>query len=129
MRDLACLSCTMAALLAATPAAAQTFKCVDGAGKTTYSSTRCADLGLKDSGEVRDRLNVSPAYKPPAVAPSAPPKNSAAPSAVPSALPQNAAPTGPPGVAAQGSPAEADRRCFTVKTPTGTSTRCNEKQD
>jgi len=44
-------------------ASAQTYKCLDSAGKVTYSSTACADLGLRDGGEVRDKLNLSPAQK------------------------------------------------------------------
>jgi hypothetical protein len=37
---------------------AQVFKCADAAGDITYSSTRCGAMGLKDAGEIRDRLTV-----------------------------------------------------------------------
>ena len=42
--------------------------------RDSYSSTECSALGLKDAGEVKDRLNTSPAYRPPpgSAAPSAP---------------------------------------------------------
>jgi hypothetical protein len=113
MNRIASVFCSVAALLAGGDAAAQTFKCLDQAGKTTYSSTRCAELGLKEAGEVQDRINVSPAYRPPP-APASPPKASA--------------PAAAPSEAAQAKPAEPERRCFTVKTAKGNVTRCGEKQ-
>jgi len=56
--------------------AAQTFKCTDAAAKITYSSTKCSELGLKDAGEVKDRVSVNPAYGPSSKAPQAPPPGS-----------------------------------------------------
>lgn len=110
------------ALLASAGAGAQqaTYKCTDKAGKVTYSSTECHLLGLKGQGEVVDRMNTSPAYKPPAGASA--PKAPAAASA-----PKPAAKAAEP--AATGSEDEADpnRRCFKVKTATGFATRCNER--
>src|SRR5258707_13786154 len=53
------------ALLLSGELAAQTFKCTNAAGKITYSGVKCSELGLKDAGEVKDRLNVNPAYHPP----------------------------------------------------------------
>ena len=103
------LALAAATLLLPGAAAAQTFKCTNAAGKITYSNTKCSDLGLRDAGEVRDRLNVNPAYRPP-----------------PGAFNprQPAAPAEPPKAAEPKKPPE--RRCFTVKTPTGTATRCND---
>src|SRR3982074_1831252 len=54
------------ALLLSGELAAQTFKCTNAAGKITYSGVKCSELGLKDAGEGKDRLNVNPAYRPPA---------------------------------------------------------------
>lgn len=98
--------------------AAQTFKCTDAAGKITYSGKQCSDLGLKDAGEVKDRLNVQPAYQPsPAQAEGRRPPADRAPA------PEARAPV-PPADAEE--PATRDRRCFTVKTPKGNVTRCND---
>ena len=107
------------ALLLSGELAAQTFKCRDAAGKITYSGTNCSDLGLKDAGEVKDRLNVNPAYRPPPEirSPSSSPR-------APAQKPQN---TDAPAAAAE--PADPERRCFTVRTPKGNVTRCNDKPD
>ena len=93
-------------------ASAQTYKCLDAAGKVTYSSTDCAALGLRDGGEVRDKLNLSPAQKvsPPQAAP----------------VPERPQPPGASQAAGAaggkaGAPAP-ERRCF--KTAKGT--RCND---
>jgi len=91
-------------------ASAQTYKCLDAAGKVTYSSTACADLGLRDGGEVRDKLNLSRAQKVeprPTPPPSRPPAAAAA-----------AAKDGRASAEAQ----DPARRCF--KTAKGT--RCND---
>ena len=98
--------------------AAQTFKCTHAAGKITYSGTKCSELGLKDAGEVKDRLNVNPAYRPPARAIESPP------SPAPAAKTRN---TEPPAAAAE--PAKPERRCFTVRTAKGSVTRCNDNPD
>lgn len=114
-----------AALLSGT-AAAQTFKCVDAAGKVTYTNGKCGDLGLKNAGEVPDHLNMNPAFRPSPSAPLQP----QAPSA-PAPAPSTPAAAPPAGSAApgEGNSSEANRRCFTVKTPTGNVTRCNERPD
>ena len=91
--------------------AAQMFKCSDAAGKISYSSTECSALGLKDAGEVKDRLNTSPAYKPPPGSTSRPAAEAPAPSA-----PEPAA--DPP-----------ERRCFTSTVKGRSVTRCNDKPD
>ena len=106
------------ALLLSGELAAQTFKCTDAAGKITYSGTKCNELGLKDAGEVKDRLNVNPAYRPPAPVIGSP--RASAPAAAPEAA--NA-----PAAAAE--PANPERRCFTVRTAKGNVTRCNDKPD
>ena len=108
-------------LLVSCDLAAQTFKCTNPDGKITYSGTKCSDLGLKEAGEVKDRVNVTPAYRPPPGAvESRPPPAPAAPAAK--------APVQEAPVAAE-EVANPERRCFTVKTPKGNVTRCNEKPD
>ena len=99
--------------------AAQTFKCTNAVGKITYSGTKCSELGLKDAGEVQDRLNVEPAYRPPARAIESP-----RPPAPAAEVPRTETP------AAGAEPATAERRCFTVATAKGKKvTRCNDKPD
>ena len=105
------------ALLLCHELAAQTFKCTSAAGKITYSSMKCSDLGLKDAGEVKDRLNVNPAYRPPVRAIVSPPP-------APAAKAQNAEIP-----SAEAEPADPARRCFTVRTAKGNVTRCNDKTD
>jgi len=105
------------ALLVCHELAAQTFKCTSAAGKITYSSMKCSELGLKDAGEVKDRLNVEPAYQPPARAIAPPPPAPAA----------NAPNTETPAAGAE--PATPERRCFTLRTAKGNVTRCNDKPD
>ena len=104
-------------LLATGELAAQTFKCTNEAGGVTYSNTKCNELGLKDAGEVKDRVTVTPAYKPSAGATNLP--RSPAPTAA-----SNAPNIGTPAPAA--TPAEPDRRCFVVKTAKGYVSRCND---
>ena len=104
------------AMLVCHSAAAQLFKCVDAGGKTTYSSSKCSELGLKDGGEIRDRLQVTPAPPPSA-------RRAATPTPAP-------APQVQPKPAAAEEPAKPERRCFTVKNAKGgTFTRCNDKPD
>ena len=107
------------ALLLSGELAAQTFKCTNAAGKITYSGTKCSELGLKEAGEVKDRLNVNPAYRPPARAIGSP--SSPAPAA-------KAPNTEMPAAAAEEAP-DPERRCFTVRTAKGNVTRCNDKAD
>ena len=98
------------AMTLAASASAQMYKCVSAAGKVTYSSSTCASLGLKDAGEVRDQLNLSPAQR--VVPLNSPPPAGAAPAA---------SATG--GAGATAKPAtEPERRCF--KTAKGM--RCND---
>jgi len=118
MNEIAKLILAVSASLLSGELAAQTFKCTDAAGKITYSGTKCSELGLKDAGEVKDRLNVNPAYRPPARAIASPP--SPAPAA-------NAPNTETPSAGAE--PAIPERRCFTVHTAKGNVTRCNDKPD
>ena len=109
-----------AALLLSGELAAQTFKCTNAAGKITYSGTSCKELGLKDAGEVKDRLNVNPAYKPPPAATKAP---------VPSKPGVQSAPPSADAPAAAES-ANPDRRCFTIQIAKGkVVTRCNDRSD
>jgi len=101
-------------LCCAQAAAQQMYKCKDAAGKITYASRECKDIGLSSAGEVKGRASIAPAYKAPKSPAAARPK---------------------PAAAAQGAPAAADaaktpeRRCFTVKTAKGTATRCNDVPD
>ena len=102
-------ACLSVALLLPGVAAAQVYKCVDAAGKISYTSGQCSALGLKDAGEVGDRINVSPAYRPPAG------YRRPAPSAEPPAQAQQPA----------AEEAQPERRCFT----TAKGTRCNDKPE
>ena len=120
MNGIAKLILAASALLLSGGLAAQTFKCINAAGKITYSGTNCSELGLKDAGEVKDRLNVNPAYRPPAPELRSP--RSSAPAAA-SQAPNADAP------AAAAEPANPERRCFTVHTANGNVTRCNDKPD
>jgi hypothetical protein len=115
MKEIAKWIFAACALLLSGELAAQTYKCTDAAGKITYSGKKCSELGLKDAGEVKDRLNVNPAYRPPVS--ETRPERSSAPAA---AAPNTVAP------AAAEEPAAPDRRCFTVKTAKGNVTRCND---
>ena len=105
----------VSALLLLGELAAQTFKCTNAAGKVTYSGIKCSELGLKDAGEVKDRLNVNPAYRPPARAIESPPSPAPAAKAPSTEMP-----------AADAEPAKGERRCFTVHTAKGNVTRCND---
>ncbi len=120
MNGIAKLIFAASALLLSGELAAQTFKCTNAAGKITYSGTNCSELGLKDAGEVKDRLNVNPAYRPPA-----PEIRSQRPS-TPAAASEAPNPDTP---AAAAEPANPERRCFTVHTAKGNVTRCNDKPD
>ena len=111
----------IAALLVAQQAAAQMYKCADKAGKITYSSARCSDIGLKDAGEIRDRLQVTPA--PPAPQPYAPPPARPAPPAVSGPVVQPEAPK--PAAAAE--PPTPEKRCFTTNVGGKSVTRCNDR--
>src|SRR6266436_8594647 len=109
MNEIAKLVLAASALLLSGELAAQTFRCTNAAGKITYSSMKCSELGLKDAGEVKDRLNVEPAYQPPARAIAPPPPAPAA----------NAPNTETPAAGAE--PAAPERRCFTVRSEEHTS--------
>jgi hypothetical protein len=95
-------------------AAAQTFKCTDKAGKISYTNRPCNQLGLKDGGEVRDMIQITPAppastYRPPSrqtpVADDPPKPAAAAPE--PEKLPE--------------------KRCFTTNVGGKSVTRCNDR--
>src|SRR5258705_11995034 len=64
MKAIAKLILGVSVLLLSGEIAAETFKCTNADGKITYSGKKCSDLGLKDAGEVKDRLNVNPANPP-----------------------------------------------------------------
>src|SRR4249920_4126287 len=113
MKNIAKLTMAACALLLSGGLAAQTFKCTDAAGKITYSGKKCSELGLKDAGEVKDRLNINPAYQPPA-------QNERARSPSAPAPAQEAQTTATPAPAEEAPP---ERRCFTVKTAKGNVTR------
>jgi hypothetical protein len=117
MKAIAKLILGVSILLVSGELAAQTFKCVDAAGNITYTGRKCSDLGLKDAGEVKDRLNVNPAFIPP-VRRSAPPAPAPAPAAQSAGVPATPAES-----------AQPERRCFVVKTAKGNVTRCNDTPD
>jgi len=94
----------------------QMYKCKNAAGRITYSGSECKDLGLTSAGEIKGEASVMPSQ----VAPS----SSAAPAPAPARRPRreearSQAPEEPP-------PAAPERRCFTVKTAKGNTTRCND---
>jgi hypothetical protein len=92
-------------------AAAQPFKCTDAAGKITYSGAACSELGLKDAGEVKDRVQITPAFK-------APPARPAKAAVAPPSVEKPAA-----------EPPKPERRCFTTTVKGKSVTRCNDKPD
>lgn len=98
-------------------AGAQMYKCKDAAGRITYSSQDCAAIGLISAGEVQEKVNVAPAYKPP---PQPKPSPSQAAKPAPKPAPMAAEPE---------KKKEPERRCFVVQTPKGPVTRCNEKPE
>ena len=107
---------TAAIVSVATQASAQqVYKCQDAAGKVTYASNPCAELGMRSAGEVKDSINVAPAQK-------APPRPAAP-------APAPAEKAAPPKSEKVEKAAEPERRCFTVKTAKGVVTRCNDKPD
>jgi len=124
MNEITKLILAASALLLCGEVAAQTFKCTNATGKITYSGTKCSELGLKDAGEVKDRLNVNPAYKPPVAPASLPPAQANSPRPSPPAAAPEAPDAGTP--AADADPVNPDRRCFAVKTAKGNVTRCND---
>jgi hypothetical protein len=119
MNGIAKLILAASAFLLSGEAAAQIFKCINADGKITYSGKNCGELGLKDAGEVKDRLNVNPAYRPPGTGIGLP--HPSAPAAAAEA-PNTDAP-------AAGEPASPERHCFTVRAAKGNVTRCGEKPD
>lgn len=106
-------------------AAQATYKCTDKAGKVTYTSTECHLLGLKPQGEVVDRMNTAPAYRPPPQAA----KPAAKSGSVWTPPPNPAANPASPSAAGGEDKADPERRCFKVKTATGFATRCNERPE
>jgi hypothetical protein len=102
----------LAGLLSGGASAQGMFKCKDAKGKITYSGKECHLIGQSDAGEVTGRTSMTPALK---FQPGSPPP----PAAAPAPASQSAA--------KDTEPAEPEKRCFTVKTAKGTSTRCNDK--
>ena len=102
----------LAFLLCPELAAQQMLKCKDASGRITYSGSECRDLGLSSAGEVTGRVVVTPSLKPPDASPQFGPS-------VTTRTPATKSAAAPP-------PAEPERRCFTIKTAKGTSTRCND---
>src|SRR3974390_1365271 len=108
------------ALLMSSGLAAQTFKCKDDLGKITYSGKKCSDLGLKDAGEVKDKLNINPALP---TTPQGTEGRPAARSAPPSAAPAVPAPETPAAAVEAPHPPP---RSSPKNTPKGPATRCND---
>src|SRR5215470_17017611 len=117
MKTIAKLTLASWALLVPCALVAQTYKCTDANGKITYSGKKCSDLGLKDAGEVKDQIQTTPAYRPP-------PRTEGTWTPPPVSAPAAQAPA-PEPAPAQASDVPA-RRCFTVSTPKGNVTRCND---
>lgn len=106
----------IALVLAGTASAQGLHKCVDARGRISYLGHACESAGLKSAGEIREQLNVSPAYQPPPAPPAARPPAVARPPVEPAATAKKDA------VPAK----EPERRCFVVKTAKGPVTRCND---
>ena len=123
MNEFARIAVAASALLLATGAAAQMNKCANAAGKITYTSLPCGDLGLKGAGEVKDKMNSAPGEKFTA----RPVRPEPAPGAASPNEAERVKAEGDSGAAA--AKADEDRRCFSVKAGKGTSTRCNDKPD
>src|SRR5262245_53681985 len=120
MKTIATLTLAACALIAPYALMAQTYKCTDAYGKITYSGKKCSDLGLKDAGEVKDQVQTAPAYRPPA--PTTTTGGAQTPRAASAPAAQAPAPEPPPAQ----EPDNPARRCFTVSTPKGNVTRCND---
>lgn len=112
MSAAAALRCFLFAALAgwlAGAAQAQTYKCRNAAGKITYAGQECKQIGLRDAGEVADKINVTPAVRQNY-------PNWSKPQEATAAEEKKAEP-----------PKAPERRCFTVKNAKGgSSTRCND---
>lgn len=117
------------ALLWSASGAAQTYKCADAAGKITYSSSPCGELGMKDAGEVRNQINIAPAQKVAPMQPAPAPAARPAPAAAAKAPAKSEPPADMPADTLVDQGREDGKRCFTVKTAKGTATRCNDKPD
>jgi len=107
------------ALLSGAAATQGMYKCKDAAGKITYSGRECHLIGLTDAGEVTGRAVVTPIVK------SVPSKPAPAPEDAAKKTPDAASQT----TAKAKDAAEPERRCFTVKTAKGATTRCNDKPE
>ena len=83
-------------------------KCKNAAGKITYTSQECKQLGLVDAGEVTGKISVTPAVQ----------QN----------YPKWDKPAPPPPAEKAEAPKEPERRCFSSKNAKGgsSSTRCND---
>ena len=113
--------------------AEELYKCKNAAGKITYSGQECSQIGLTSAGEVKGKTNITPALKFPAQpieargaagqaskpAPGVPSTGGSGGGAAAAA----AAPAAQPVAAGEEDP---NRRCFSVKTAKGTTTRCND---
>ncbi len=122
MNAVARIALFAAASLVCGAGSAQTFKCTDKNGKVTYTNVKCGDLGLREAGEVPDRININPAHQPTEQVETQQRSSS------PPAAPAEATKPAPPARAAAAPKDGADidkRRCF--KTAQGF--RCNEGDD
>jgi len=120
MKTIAKLTLAACALLAPSALVAQTYKCTDANGKITYSGKICSDLGLKDAGEVKDQIQTVPAYR---QAPRTEGTRTPPPPSAPAPAAQAPAPE--PATTEEQSDGPS-RRCFSVKTAKGNTTRCND---
>ena len=111
--------------------AEELYKCKNAAGKITYSGQECSQIGLTSAGEVKGKTNITPALKFPA--PPIEARGTAGQASKPA--PGGPATGGSGTAAAAAAPAaqpvaageeDPNRRCFSVKTAKGTSTRCND---
>ena len=118
------LFAVVAFALCAEVAAQEMYKCKNAAGRITYSGSPCKDLGLTSAGEVKGQANVIEA---PAGQGSTIQRETTTPTPKPRPAVKQEAPAESPVPAAEVSSGTPERRCFTVKTAKGTTTRCNDK--
>ena len=115
------LFAVLAILLCAEVAAQQMFKCKNASGRITYSGSECKNLGLSPAGEIKGQANVMSTPETPTAT-----RDNEAPTPTPRPGVKEQAPVARDNPAGEAPPVTPERRCFTVKTAKGTTTRCND---
>ena len=126
------LPAAISAFLLSSPAVAQEmYKCKNAAGRLTYASQPCKDLGLSPAGEVKGQISISPGLAP---APAAKPAEKAAekaPGKAPEAKVEakkevkvESKPVATKPQAKVDTPQPPDPGCVMVRTVTGMARQC-----